>query len=116
VIVDGISPAACYEPMFGYRLEWFPFRTIHTGDPRERTGNDYNFKNPAGYLFPAENGVEPGGHFHVGQERELDALLDYRPFDFAKPARQRIAEVVNVIAMALVAAILLVAGVSRLRK
>jgi hypothetical protein len=114
-LVDGTSPIECYEPIFGYQLEWFPRGTLHAGLAREADAGTYNFKNPAGYLFPAENGLEPGGHFRVGQERELAALLDYRPYPFEKSARQRAAEVVNLVALAAVAVFLLVCTVLEVR-
>lgn len=99
-LLDGESRIACYEPMFGYQLEWLPVLTLHAGPARARQGDTYNFKNPAGYVFPAENGLRAGDHFHAGQEAELDAFLDYRPFAFEKSARQKAAEVVNLCALA----------------
>ncbi|MBL8860025.1 MAG: hypothetical protein JNL28_16065 [Planctomycetes bacterium] len=111
-LVEGVSPIACFEPIFGYELEWFPIGKLHAGPARAVADGEYNFKNPASYLFPRENSVEPGGHFRVGQEAELTALLEYRPFPFAKSTRQQAAEIVNLIALLAACAFLLVCAVA----
>jgi hypothetical protein len=116
-LANGVSQIACYEPMFGYGLEWFPLKTLHPGAARESSaGGTYNFKNPAGYLFPRENGLEPGGHFVAGQEAELQQFLHYRPFEFAMPARQHVADVVNLIAIAAVIAFFARCAIARFRR
>jgi len=114
-LVDGTSPIACFEPIFGYELEWFPRGTLHHGPAREVTDGTYNFKNPASYLFPAENGLVPGAHFRSGQQRELEALLDYRPYTFEKSSGQRAAEIVNLVALGFALAVLLWAAITRYR-
>lgn len=114
-LVEGTSPIACFEPIFGYELEWFPMGALHHGPARELVGGEYNFKNPAGYLFPAENGVEPGGHFRKGQESELEALLEYRPYPFEKSTRQRAAERVNLVALGVVVSYFALLLIARIR-
>ncbi len=114
-LVEGTSPIACFEPIFGYELEWFPMGSLHPGPARDVSEGKYNFKNPASYLFPAENGLEPGGHFRVGEEDELAALLDYRPFPFETSNAQRVAETVNLIAVAGAIAGLFVAAILGMR-
>lgn len=94
-LVDGSSPIACFEPIFGYEMEWFPVRSLHAGPALGLADGIHDFKNPSSYLFPTENDVEPGGHFRAGEERELAAFLAYRPFRFERSPRQRTAEALN---------------------
>lgn len=115
-LATGESRIACYEPIFGYALEWFPLRTLHPGPAREVREGIYNFKNPASYVFPAENGLQPGEHFRVGQEAQLDALLGYRPFEFAVSPRQRTAELINVCAGVAVLVFLVACALWSLRR
>ena len=86
--------------MFGYRNEWMPIGALHPGNALDLSDGVFNFKNPAGYLFPGENGLVAGGHFRADQRAELEAFLAYRPFPFVKPPRQIVAEWINVLALA----------------
>jgi hypothetical protein len=86
----GQSQMLCYQPIFGYRLEHFPIGTLHPGPALSRSNGLLNFKNPACYVFPQQNGCTPGAQFNVGAETDAQALLDYRPYTFQMPAYARI--------------------------
>lgn len=81
-LAEGISQIHVFDPAFGYGYERYPRGTLHPGDPRELTAGEFNFKHPATYLFPAEQGRAPGGHFRKSEDAQLAAFLDYRPFPY----------------------------------
>ena len=101
-IALGSSFPLCYQPLFGYRLEWFPLGSLQPGSVFARVGDGahYNLKNPACYVFPGANGCRPGDHFRLDQRAEMVRFLAYRPFAFARPWWQRAAEAVNLAALA----------------
>ncbi len=90
---EGVSTLNCYQPLFGYRLEAFPRGALHEG-PVAQAGA-LNLKNPACYVFPAANACAPGDAFSAAEASSAQAFLDYRPFPFARPAAQVIADAVN---------------------
>lgn len=90
----GASTLACYEPLFGYRLEAFPRGELRPG-PALSEAPILNVKNPACYVFPEENACAPGAHFRQAQRREAAAFLGYRPFDFRRSSAQKAAEVLS---------------------
>jgi hypothetical protein len=81
----GLSQLLCYEPLFGYRLEQFPIGTLHRGRALDVLDGEFNFKNPACYVFPGANQCKPGDAFPAASQAALQAFLEYRPLDFAKP-------------------------------
>ncbi|MBI3182739.1 MAG: hypothetical protein HYZ28_11430 [Myxococcales bacterium] len=85
------SQLNCYEPMFGYRLEKLPLRTLEPGQVRELSSGAFNLKNPACYVYPKENGCSPGDHFTSAQRDELERFVQRKPFAFRVPVRQRVA-------------------------
>jgi len=94
----GGSQLVCYEPIFGYFQEWFPFARMQVwlpldrlqgGVPAEtRVPGGWSFNEPSYFLFGAETGEVPGDPFPVERLEDLRAFLDWRPFPFEKPARQ----------------------------
>lgn len=108
-LTQGASQFFCYAPLFGYRLERFPFGRLHPGSALDEAGGDLNFKNPACYVFPAANGCMPGDPFRIDQHAALEAFLDYRAFPFAKPWWARLADACGM-AAALAALGLVAAG------
>ncbi len=99
-IAAGNSQLLCYEPMFGFSLELFPFKNIKLGPALADSGGWLNLKNPACFLYPYENGCEPGDHFQINQRREAERFLGYRPFNFERSSVQKIADLVNIAALA----------------
>jgi hypothetical protein len=98
-LCTGGSQMLPYEPIFGYRLESFPFGSLHPGPTSDEQDGRLNVKNPALFLFPNQNGGAPGDAFRADQRNDAEALLSYRPFPFEKPLRQHAAEALNVIAL-----------------
>jgi hypothetical protein len=93
--------------MFGFRLEFLPFKNIHPGPVFDNDGKVYNFKNPACYLYPAENDCEPGGHFRLDQPDELKAFTSYSSFSYRKSAIQQATDWLSLLTMTAVVAIAL---------
>ncbi len=102
----GISQLACYNPSFGYRLENLPFKTLHPGSIFDQTDGYLNLKNPACYVYPTENKCQPGDHFKVTQKAEAQLFAQYKPFPFAIPSKQKIANVITELALVFVIGIL----------
>jgi hypothetical protein len=98
-MVDGRSQGICYQPLFGYRLEKFPIGPLQIGPMIRPIGDVLNTKNPACYLYPAENACKSGDHFTTAQVKEAELFLSYRPFAFEMPLRQKIADWLSLIAL-----------------
>jgi hypothetical protein len=92
------TSAVCYEPIFGYRLEHFPGVPVSPG-PITTAGDTLNLRNPACYVFPAENGCRPGANFSRNQQAQAAAFLQYRAFTFAEPLSQRVANWLSVLTL-----------------
>ncbi len=65
------------DPMFGYVGEYFEPKAVPGPVMKLRDG-DYNMTNPAGFVFPEENDVQPFDLFREDQKAELDAFLSHR--------------------------------------
>ncbi|MFH2098014.1 MAG: hypothetical protein ABIJ95_00765, partial [Pseudomonadota bacterium] len=59
VMIQGYSQLFCYEAIFGYGLEAFPFRTLRPGPVTGESEGVFNMKNPACYVFPEANQCQP---------------------------------------------------------
>ena len=103
LIASGVSQLACYNTVFGYRLEHFPVKTLHPGSILEEVNGRLNIKNPACYVYPEENGCLPGDHFTVAQRKSAQAFANYRPFPFKFSTTQKIANGLTQITLALLA-------------
>ncbi|MBI5792166.1 MAG: hypothetical protein HZA63_11885 [Rhodocyclales bacterium] len=94
--VAGMSQVYCYNPVFGYRLEKFSSAGLSVGNALQVQGDGYlNLKNPACYVFPAENGCRPGDRFRADQIDAATAFAAYRPWPFAISTVQRLAIVIT---------------------
>lgn len=98
-IVSGISQLACYNASFGYQLENLPIKSLHPGSIFEQSNGDLNLKNPACYVFPTENHCQPGDHFSVEQKAQAVLFANYKPFAFAIPLKQKIANFISFISL-----------------
>ena len=103
-LVAGISQLYCYNPSFGYRLESLPLKTLHAGNIFDQTDGFLNLKNPACYIYPAENACQPGDHFRVDQRAQAELFAQYKPFHFEVSTRQKIANWITVFSLMLVLA------------
>lgn len=94
-LAGGKSSFLCYEPVFGYLLETFPVKTLHLGPVADVADGALNLKNPACFVFPAENGCSPGDHFKADEKEKVLLFTAYRDFDFRMSTLQRIANFVS---------------------
>ncbi|MDY6832265.1 MAG: hypothetical protein SWC96_10585, partial [Thermodesulfobacteriota bacterium] len=101
------SQMFCYDSIFGYFLETFPFRGIRPGPVLAAENGYLNIKNPACFVFPEANGCRPGDHFRVDQIEDAYAFTRYQPFPFKVSSLQRVA---NGITGGAVAVVFLVFG------
>jgi hypothetical protein len=108
-LISGGSQSLCYAPMFGYSLEKFPVGPLRPGPVGDVRDGALNIKNPACFVYPAENACRPGDHFPVARRADAMAFASYRPFAFAAPLRQRVANGVNLAALVAVPALLVLA-------
>ena len=104
LMVQGWSQLACYQPVFGYRLESFPLRPLRPGPVYG--GGTINLKNPVCYVFPEENQCTPGDHFSVNESAKVELFRHYKPYEFVEPLYARIANWLSLFAMILVLACL----------
>jgi hypothetical protein len=113
-MVYGQSQLACYQPIFGYGLEAFPLGPMRPGIILRETSAGLNMKNPVCYLFPAENGCEPGGHFRRDQVDTVIAFAQYQAFPFNRSATQVAADAINLAALIGIALLLAAAALAHL--
>ncbi|ABW67270.1 hypothetical protein [Desulfosudis oleivorans] len=106
-MTDHQSQMFCYDSIFGYFLETFPFRGIRPGPVLAAENGYLNIKNPACFVFPEANGCRPGDHFRVDQIEDAYAFTRYQPFPFKVSFLQRVA---NGITGGAVAVVFLVFG------
>ena len=57
-----------------------------------------NTKNAACYLFPAENACAPGDQFTIEDREDAFKFLAYKPYDFAMPVSQKVADGLSLVA------------------
>jgi hypothetical protein len=94
-LIHGASQLFCYEPMFGYRLENFPIKTLHPGPVLMEENGAFNIKNPACYVWPEENDCVPGDHFTSTQKDAAEDFINYRSYEFKMPIFQKFANWIN---------------------
>lgn len=117
VIALNASQLYCDEPVFGYRLERFPVKTLSPGPVLSESGGFLNMKNPACYVYPEENACAPGDHFTVEQKDHLQRFASYRTFSFHKPLRQTLADWISLVMLGLSLVVpVIYACLSRMRK
>jgi len=109
----GLSRLKCYEPMFGYRLEKFPIKTLHPGRITDVTGDELNLKNPSCYVFPKANDCSPGDQFRISQKDEANRFANYKSFSFQLPKRQVILNYVSLFTLIGALVVLLIAFAER---
>jgi hypothetical protein len=98
-LTQGFSTLFCYEPMFGYRMERFPFGHQRLGPALAERDGRLNFKNPACYVFPGANQCAPGDQFGAAQADALRSFLDYEKLPFSKPVLAIVADWVGILSL-----------------
>jgi hypothetical protein len=116
LLIQGASQIACYVPIFGYQLEFFPFRTLRPGSIFETTEEGFNMKDPACFVFPRENACSAGSHFSLDRRADLERFASYQRFDFKKSQRQIVSEYISLIAFALSLGALITLAAARIRR
>ncbi len=114
LVAYGASQLLCYAPIFGYSLEHFPIKTLRPGPALDEANGILNVKNPACYVYPKENFCVPGDHFAVSRKDDAINFLNYKPFEFEKSGKQKIADAVTALALVIIVALLVWAGVVQL--
>lgn len=102
-IAHGGSQLACYNAVFGYRLEHFPVKALHLGPVLAETNGLLNIKNPACYTYPEQNNCAPGDHFTAAQREAAQAFVSYKPYPFNFSPGQQVANRVTLATLALLA-------------
>ena len=87
------------EPLFGYGLEYFNPR-LQIGPVFEVNNGCYNMTNPVSYVFPEDNNLQQFDCFLVDQKENLELFINRKQPVFNLPARQKIADIFNLIALA----------------
>lgn len=104
----GRSNVLCYEPLFGYRLEHLPTRHVRLGSiGQPDQGGRLGLKNPACYVYPAENACATGDHFTRRQAPDMESLVVYGDPGLAVSSGRRVA---NVLALVILPLTLLLTG------
>ena len=113
LFIHEMSPALCYQTMFGYKSEFLPLKKLtfdkinkvnenlfyYTGNPKKIYKNDLNFFNPSCFIFPKENNCIPGDMFKKTQINELENFLNYKPFKFKLSKLQKIFNYISLISL-----------------
>jgi hypothetical protein len=100
VIALGSSQLKPYEPIFGYRWENYPKKTLVAGKAMQiNPDGNLNLKNPAGYVFPKENGIEPGDHFKATEAEKAERFRKYQKFPFKFSSAQKFANAVTLFSL-----------------
>jgi hypothetical protein len=93
------SNLASQDPMFGYTGEYFkPKATL--GPILAVNDGYYNLTNPAGYVFPEENNLQPFDLFREDQKANLELFINHRQPKLAISSWQRFADVVSLLTLA----------------
>jgi len=91
MFIQGFSNALCYEPLFGYRLEAMNKSGLNLAPITSRIQPDnLNVRNPACYVYPADNQCSPGDNFKVDQITQIQRLLKYGDPSLATSSRRQI--------------------------
>ena len=121
--MSNYSAAFCYQPIFGYGLEKFPYKNI-VFNKKEKISSDtflisgdldaakdktkYNFLNPSCFVFSKENDCLAGDLFKKSQKKELENFLNYKSFKFNKSIIQNFFDYLSLISLILMMILILV--------
>ncbi|MGD0960515.1 MAG: hypothetical protein ABSB19_11980 [Methylomonas sp.] len=115
-LTRGVSSMMCYQPIMGYRLEKFPVGQLKPGPVLSQETENINLKNPACYVFPAENQCKPGDHFPPEMRADVEAFINYKPFPFKQPTTQIVADYVSLFSLLTVTLIIASRLISKIRR
>jgi len=116
-LANGISPARCYNPLYGYRLEKLQTRPLVPGSIDTLTpGGTLNLRNPACLVFPTENQCQLWDAFTTEQTAEAHQFANYQPLPFERSKRQLVADWFTTITIITILVLLLLAGFLRFKR
>jgi len=107
---NSYSPLTCYQPIFGYGLEnldgrkiMFNYKQVFEDNSYilysnkfDKQGENFNFFNPACFLFPDENNCLPGDTFKVNEKEKLTKFANYNKFEFKQNPIQEISNYISI--------------------
>jgi hypothetical protein len=93
------SNLAFQDPMFGYTGEYFKPKAI-VGPILTLKDGHYNLTNPASFVFPEENNLQPFDLFRQDQKAELELFINHRQPGLAISSWQKFADAVSLLTLA----------------
>ena len=96
VFVEEDSNLASQDAMFGYQGEFFKPKVI-VGPILAVQNGSYNLANPAGYVFPEENNLQPFDLFREDQKANLELFINHRQPKLEISSWQRFADVISLV-------------------
>lgn len=108
-MLNGVSQAACYNPLYGYRLEMLPQKQFLRSGPAlaARETGETLIGNPACLVHPHVNACELGSGFSLlsaAQIANAQLFLDRKPYDWQRPL---VGKILSVVSQGMFAALLL---------
>lgn len=94
------SNLASQDPMFGYQGEYFKPKA-GVGSILKVSNGTYNMTNPASYVFPKENHLQPFDLFRVDQKQNLELFINHKQPHLAISSWQTFADMVSLAALIL---------------
>jgi len=89
------SNLASQDPMFGYQGEYFKPKAV-VGPIMEVSNGYYNMSNPASYVFPGENHLQPFDLFRVDQKENLELFINHKQPNLTISSWQKFADIVSI--------------------
>src|SRR5665213_2678253 len=99
-LLRGVSSLPCYEPVFGYNLEWLPKNALRSGSIASGGDAARNLADPRCYLDAGDRGCRPGAALRADDTAATAAFTRYRPMPWKAPLWQRVASGATAIALA----------------
>jgi hypothetical protein len=100
VFVEQDSNLSSQDPMFGYQGESFNPKAVAGPILGLKVGT-FNMTNPAGYVFPEENHLQPFDLFREDQKADLELFINHQQPKFEISTWQKLADVVSLAAFVL---------------
>jgi hypothetical protein len=92
------SNLASQDPMFGYTGEYFKPKAV-VGPILAVQDGYYNLTNPASFVFPEENNLQPFDLFREDQTADLELFINHRQPNLAISSWQKFADGISLAAL-----------------
>jgi hypothetical protein len=113
-LVEGVSALPCYEPLFGYNLEFFPARGLQDGSLDLQTDGHYNMADPRCYLRTRATKCRPGQQFRIEDRADMIEFASHQALRWQMPLWGLAAEKVTVVSFSLSVLVLTICGLLHL--